>query len=54
MRFWRHGSGVQWQKQHGPHHTHEIAGGGHKRDLLTLRIAALGSLEVRTDGGRTA
>jgi hypothetical protein len=31
----------------GSNHADEIVGGSHDRDLLTLRIAALGSLEVR-------
>src|SRR5438046_68873 len=29
-------------------------GGGHQRDLLPLRIAALGALEIRADRRRTA
>src|SRR5262249_39329383 len=40
--------------QQRPHHPHEIVGGGHERDLLPLRVATLGTLEIRADGGRTA
>jgi hypothetical protein len=39
--------------QHGPHHPHEVARGGHERDLLSLRATSMGMLEERTNGWRT-
>src|SRR5271166_6536723 len=40
--------------QHGPHHPHQVMGGGYQGDLPTLRVTSLGALEERVDGRRTA
>ena len=41
--------------QHRPHHPHQVMGGGHQGDLLPLRVAALGTLKIRSYGrGTTA
>ena len=37
--------------QHRMHHAEEVVGGGHQRDLLSIRIMTLDSIEVRTDPG---
>jgi hypothetical protein len=40
--------------QHRPHHKYEIVSGGHQRDLFTVWVAALGTLEIRSHCRRSA
>src|SRR5262249_2240983 len=38
--------------QQRPHHAHQVVRRGHQRNLLPLRVATLGALEVRADRHR--